>query len=102
MALLLTEDTKVQLTLGGSRDVEVTIAEDGLLALKPALLGFGVELGTVGVVARPDIGHGAIGELEAELHGLLDLGEELRLGLRQLLGGDRDRIGVGRHATGVD
>ena len=82
MALLLTEDTEVQPTLGGGRDVEVAVTEDGALALEPALLGFGQELGAVGIVAGPDIGHGAIGELKAELHGLLDLLEEIRLGLR--------------------
>ena len=102
MALLLAEDTEVQFTLGGGRDVEIAVTEDGALALEPALLGFGQELGAIRVVAGPDIGHGAVGELEAELHGLLDLGEELRLGLRQFLGRDRDRICIGRHAARVD
>ena len=102
MALLLTEHSEIELTLGRGGDVEVPVAEDGLRAFEPTLGGLGTELGAIGVIARPDVGHGAIGELEAELHGLLDLLEEVGLGLRQFLGHDGHRIGIGRHAAGLD
>ena len=102
MALLLTEDPEVQFPLGGRADVEAAVTEDGTFPLEPALRRLGVELRAIGVIPGPDVGRGAVGELQPELQRLFDFLEEVRLGLRQLLGGHRDRIGVGGHAGGLD
>ena len=75
MPLLLTEDSEVQFALGRGRDVEVAVAKSRPFALEPPLGAFGIELSAISIVARPDVGHGAVGELEAELQGLFDLGE---------------------------
>ena len=102
MTLLLAEDTEVQFPLGRGGDVKATVAEHRALTLEPALGSFGEYLRPIGIIARPDVGDGTIGKLESELEGLFDLDKEFRLGLRQFLGGNGDRIGVGRHADPLD
>ena len=75
VALLLPEDTEVQFALGRGRDVQAAVAEHRSLALEPALGALSIKLRPIGIIARPDVSHGAIGELEAKLQSLFNLDE---------------------------